>query len=111
MIEVTTSASDQLKKVLEEESEPDAALRIIVVPAGNGVQYMLSIEKESKKDDLTIEADGVRIVVDSDSAPLLEGSNIDFVDGLDRSGFVINNPNIQGGGGCGCGGNCSCGGH
>ena len=52
----------------------------------------------------------LRVVVDTDSVPLLEGAEIDYTDSLTRSGFVITNPNIApSGAGCACGGNCGCG--
>ena len=75
--------------------------------AGGGAQYMLSLEENVKSTDSIIDASGVGLVVDNDSLPLLDGSEIDYVDGLMKSGFVINNPNFLaegGGGGCGCGG-------
>ena len=54
---------------------------------------------------------GIQVVVDPDSAPLVAGSEIDYIEGLMRSGFVISNPNApQAEGGCACGGQCSCGG-
>ena len=82
---------------------------------------MLTLEKDPKADDAVIRTNGVSIVIDPDSAPLMEGAEIDFADGLMKSGFVINNPNVEAmggcacgaeGGGCGCGGGgCACGGH
>ncbi len=78
---------------------------------------MLGLEKEPKEDDIVVEADTIKVLVDAESAPLIEGSQIDYIEGLMRSGFVISNPNFQGGcgcggGGCGCGGGgCGCGGH
>lgn len=113
MITVTDIAAEKLKGILEEEGQPEAALRVIVVPNGNGAQYMLALEDAIATDDLVVHEHGVRVITDLDSAPLLEGAEIDYSEGLMRSGFVINNPNIQsmGGGGCACGGNCGCGGH
>ncbi len=113
MINVSEMASEKLKSIMEEEGQPESALRIIVVPGPHGgAQYMLSLEKETKADDAVIEAYGVRLLIDSDSMPLLEGSEIDYVDGLMRSGFVISNPNFMvEGGGCACGGQGGCGGH
>ena len=61
---------------------------------------------------MVVETSGVSILVDSDSAPMMEGAEIDYIDGLMKSGFVINNPNIQAASGCGCGaggGGCACG--
>lgn len=118
MITVTTNAADKLKEILVEEGQPEAALRVIVVPNGSGAQYMLTLENETQDDDIVMHENGVRVLVDNGSVQLLEGAEIDYMEGLMRSGFVINNPNVQasgqscgcGGGGCGCGeGGCGCG--
>ena len=122
-ISVSALAAEKLAEVLAEEGQPDAALRVIVVPNGHGAQYMLSLEDAVAEDDLVLHASGVRVVADADSAPLLDGASIDYSEGLMRSGFIIENPNIapSGGGGCGsggcggggcggggCGGGCGC---
>ena len=109
MIEVTPEAVEKMKAILVEEKAEDSAIRVVLVPAGQGVQYMLTLESEPKEDDVIAHDDGVRVLVDSDSAPLMQGAQIDYVEDLMRSGFAITNPNIQSGGGCGCGGNCACG--
>ena len=112
MISVTTLAVDKLRGVLEENQKPDSSVRVIVDASHGGVQYMLSLEDEAKVDDTVIQADGLKFLVDADSAELVDGAEIDYVEGLMRSGFVISNPNFStgGGGGCACGGNCGCGG-
>ena len=106
MIDITSEAAEQLKSILQEEGEETSALRVIVMPGGNGgVQYMLSLESDVREDDVSMDTDGIKVVVDSYSVPLLEGAKIDYVNTLMRSGFVISNPNfVGGGGGCGCGG-------
>ena len=113
MINVTAMAADKLKEVLEQEGQPEGSLRVIVVPNDHGAQYMMSIEEDAKSDDLVVHQNGVKVLVDADSAPLLDGAEIDYTEGLMRSGFIINNPNIMssGSGGCACGGSCGCGGH
>lgn len=119
VITVTALAAEKLAEVLAEEGQPDAALRVIVVPNGHGAQYMLSLEDTIAEDDLVIYESGIRVIADEDSAPLLHGASIDYSEGLMRSGFVIENPNIATGQGCGCGsggcgcggGGCGCGGH
>ena len=112
MITVTDTATEKLKEILDEEGQPEAALRVIVVPQGGGAQYMLALEDGLADDDLLLHDMGVRVIADIDSAPLLDGAVIDYSEGLMRSGFVITNPNIETvTGGCACGGNCGCGGH
>ena len=118
MISISPLAAEKLKDILVEQGEEGASLRVILMPGANGgAQYMLALEKEAKADDMVVRTEGVSILIDPDSAPLMEGAEIDYMDGLMRSGFVINNPNIQSGGcgeGCACGGGgggCACGGH
>ena len=122
IIEITPLASDKLRDVLNEKGQDGAMLRVMVAPGGHGgFQYMLGLESAAKDDDIIIEADGLKVLVDPESAPLVEGAQIDYIDGLMRSGFVISNPNMtDGGGGCACGGGgcgggegggCACGGH
>ena len=120
MINISDVAVEKLKGILEEEKASGASLRIVVTPgAGGGLSYMMTLEQEVKEEDSVVHANGVSIVVDRESAPLISDVEIDYVEGLMRSGFVINNPNFEfegggcggGGGGCACGGQCSCGGH
>ena len=112
MITVTDTATEKLKEILDDEGQPEAALRVIVVPQGGGAQYMLALEDGLADDDLLLHDMGVRVIADIDSAPLLDGAVIDYSEGLMRSGFVITNPNIETvASGCACGGNCGCSGH
>ena len=110
MIEVTTEALEKLKSIMEDEEAEESALRVVVVPSGQGVQYMLTLESEQNEDDVLTVVDGVRVLIDADSAPIMQGARIDYVEDLMRSGFTIDNPNVATDMGCGCGGNCSCGG-
>ena len=112
LIEVSELAASKLIDALNEQEGDGGMLRVMVTPTPNGgYQHVLGIENQPNDDDIVIEAHGVKVVVDGESAPLLDGAEIDYVDGLMRSGFVISNPNIEhsGGGGCG-GGGCACGG-
>lgn len=118
LIEVTDLAARKLGEVLSEHDKPGNMLRVMVMPGpGGGLQYMLGVEEAARDDDIVIETDSVSMLVDADSAPLIDGASIDYVEGLMRSGFVISNPNAPvagcacGGGGCGCGGGGDAGGH
>lgn len=128
LLEVSELAAQKFKEILSEEGEDDGLLRVAVMPGPQGgIQYMLGVESEAGEEDIVIEMHDIQVLVDSDSAPLLDGASIDYMEGLMRSGFVISNPNFQpagggcacgghgGGGGCGCGGGggggCGCGGH
>ena len=114
LLEVTDLAAQKFKDIIVEQGESDEGMLRVMVMADphGGVQYMLSVEDEAEENDFVVEAAPIQVLVDADSAPLLDGSTIDYMEGLMRSGFVISNPNLQGGGGgCGCGGGgCGCGG-
>ena len=123
IIDVTPQAAEKLEAVIKEHEDDGALLRVMVSPSQNGgFDYSLGVEKEAGEDDLIVETETIQVLIDRESAPLIEGSKIDYVEGLMRSGFVISNPNFMpegegggcacggGGGGCGCGGG-GCGGH
>ena len=111
-MEVTTLAIEKLREVMEEQGEQESSLRVIAIPAETGgLQYMLTMENESQADDTVLQMDGVRFLMDSDSAPFLEEATIDYVENFGgQVGFVINNPLFASGGGCGAGCGCGAGG-
>lgn len=77
------------------------ALRIAVEGGGcSGFQYDIRLD-EPAEDDLILEGQGERVVVDSISLPFLTGATIDFSDELIGARFVIDNPNASSS--CGCG--------
>ena len=108
-MEVTTLAIEKLKEVMQEQGETEGSLRVVAIPAETGgLQYMLTMETESQADDTVMSQEGVKFLMDSDSAPFLEEATIDYVENLGgQVGFVINNPMFSSAGGCG--GGCACG--
>ena len=110
LIEVTDTAARKLVEVLADQNKPGNMLRVMVMPGqGGSLQYMLGVEEQAGEGDVVVETESVSMLVDADSAPLIEGASIDYVEGLMRSGFVISNPNAPVGG-CACGGGGGCGG-
>ena len=102
VIALTDSAISKVKELIAAESEENLALRVAVRPGGcSGFSYEMFFDTDRADDDLTVEADGVSVVVDPSSAPLLKGATLDFKDGLQGAGFSINNPNATRS--CGCG--------
>ena len=113
IVDITPLAAQKLKDALQEQGQSGALLRVMPMPGPHGgFQYAMSIEEESKDDDFVMSIEDLTVLVDSESAPLVEGAQIDYMEGLMRSGFVISNPNVElAGGGCGGGGGaCGCGG-
>ncbi len=102
IVTITDRAAEKAKNLLETRGLSTGALRVFVVGGGcSGYQYGMALAQEEEEGDLLIEESGVRILVDADSAPLLRGAEIDYVDDLMKSGFTIFNP--QATKSCACG--------
>ena len=103
MITVTDTAANKVKELLQAEGADDLALRVAVRPGGcSGFSYEMFFDGDVASDDeLATFGEAVRVVVDAQSAQLLEGATLDYTDGLDQSGFAITNPNATRT--CGCG--------
>lgn len=102
MFTVTTKAADEIKKLLSEENIPNAFLRVRVVPGGcSGFSYEMGFDDETEDSDQLFEKEGVKVAIDELSLPYLQGAVLDYKDGLNGTGFSINNPNATGS--CGCG--------
>ena len=102
MITLTDTASHKVKELIKAEGDQALALRVAVRPGGcSGYSYEMYFDKDFTPEDTLADNDGVRVVVDSASAPLLKGASLDYKDGLQGAGFAINNPNATRS--CGCG--------
>ena len=102
IVTITARAAERARDLLAKREMPDGMLRVFVVGGGcSGYQYGMSIATESETDDLVVATEGVRIVVDPESVPLLSGAEIDYVEDLMKSGFTIYNPTAVSS--CACG--------
>jgi iron-sulfur cluster assembly protein len=91
---ITDKAADRVRNLLHEKEMHAGALRVFVVGGGcAGYQYGMALAPEIETDDIILEYEGVKVVMDPDSAPLLEGAQVDFVEDLMKSGFTVYNPN------------------
>lgn len=102
MIMVTENAATKVRELLDQEGE-ELALRVAVRPGGcSGFSYEMFFDAEFADDDVAAEQpNGVKVVVDATSATMLGGATLDYKDGLQQTGFSIDNPNAQRS--CGCG--------
>ncbi len=101
-IELTPAAVEAIRSAIQSEGESGDSLRVSVVGGGcSSYQYNLDFEKEVRMGDLTIQFGDVQVVVDPISAGYLKGTTIDYVSGLNGTGFKFNNPNAKRT--CGCG--------
>lgn len=90
-------------------TKPTKGIRLVVKQGGcNGYEYGMEVASAPKANDITIEQGDVRMYVDSDSLPLLDGMVIDFIEGVMESGFKFTNPNAKDT--CSCGKSFSAGG-
>ena len=101
MLTITSRAEGKIRELRQEE--PDTiGLRVFVKGGGcHGYQYGMSFESKMSEDDTLIEKGDVRVIMDSQSAPLLTGTEIDYVESIQGSGFAIKNPQAKTT--CGCG--------
>ena len=101
MIVLTDSAVSKIKNLSSEKAGEGQLLRIFVEPGGcSGFEYGMSFD-EPKPEDHRLEDKGVCFLVDPTSFDYLDGSIVDFDDGLSGKGFEIKNPNASST--CGCG--------
>jgi iron-sulfur cluster assembly protein/iron-sulfur cluster insertion protein len=101
-ISLSDAAAAKVASLLEQEGNEALALRVAVRPGGcSGYSYEMFFDSEIADDDIVREHDGVKVVVDPASAELLNGSTLDYTDGLQDAGFHISNPNATRT--CGCG--------
>ena len=103
LVELTERAAEKVREIQSTEPEGEAGVLRIAVQGGgcSGFEYGLGFDRGALEGDHELEQHGVTIVVDPFSAPYLTGATIDWLDGLQESGFKIENP--QATSSCGCG--------
>jgi iron-sulfur cluster insertion protein len=100
-ITLSPRAARRIAQILSTEAA-QALFRVSVEGGGcSGFQYRFDVTKERAPDDMLIERDGARVLVDPVSLGFMQGAEIDFVDELIGAQFKINNPNVTAS--CGCG--------
>lgn len=101
-VEVTPTARAQVLEIMTKQGKSGSTLRLFVQGGGcSGLAYGMSFDQQESGDEVAFEGEGLTVVVDRASAPLLEGVQVDYLLGLDASGFKISNPNAKS--------TCSCG--
>ena len=103
MINITPTAVEKVKTVMEQEKEsmPQGGLRIYVQGGGcSGFSYGMVLDEVSEGDQV-FEREGVKVIVDPMSMKYLENAEVDYKEDLMGGGFAIKNPNATST--CGCG--------
>ena len=101
-VSLTDTAAAKVKSLLGQEGRDDLRLRVAVQPGGcSRLFYQLYFDERFLDGDVTVDFDGVEVIIDGMSVPYLDGANIDFKDTIAEQGFTIDNPNAAGS--CACG--------
>ena len=100
---LSASAARRITKVVIDAGNPDLMVRLEVLGGGcSGYQYKFGFDdKRDAAEDIVIERDGAKLVVDTTSLGFLAGSEVDYGESLMESGFKVTNPNASSS--CGCG--------
>jgi iron-sulfur cluster assembly accessory protein len=100
-IDLTPSAAARVAAIAARQGKP-AILRLAVEGGGcSGFQYRFGLAEAQESDDLSVERDGVTLLVDAISLDLVRGASVDYVEDLGGAAFKVTNPNATAG--CGCG--------
>jgi len=103
-VKLSEKAASEVKRIIQEQKlEEETMLRVSLVGGGcSGFSYKLEFDKAfDDKSDSKYDSHGVGVVVDKKSALYLDGTTVDFYDGLEKRGFTFDNPNAVKS--CGCG--------
>ncbi len=101
-IEFTANAAKKVQNLKDEEGNDALKLRVYITGGGcSGFQYGFNFDENINDGDTVVETNGVQLVIDPMSFQYLMGAKVDFVENLEGSRFVIENPNAQTT--CGCG--------
>ena len=101
-IMITTKAAEKVKEFMKQEGKDALFLRVYVSGGGcSGLSYGMGFEEKSDEDDEILEENGVKMLLDSYSVGHLKGTEIDYIESLNGTGFKINNPNVTKS--CACG--------
>ncbi len=94
MIELTDNAVSAVKKAIAKSGKDGAGFRIMIENGGcAGFKYKIGLDAAPRDGDAIVDSQGVRVFVDPQSAPMLQGVTIDFVEEVGRAGFSFQNPN------------------
>ena len=101
-VTVTEKASEKIIQFIKDDKDGGKYLRMYVQGGGcSGLSYGMGLEKKPEDDDIVLEQNGIKVLIDSYSINHLQGANVDYVESLMGSGFKITNPNVKK--------SCSCG--
>jgi iron-sulfur cluster assembly protein len=102
-VTLTEKAASEVKKIITEQNLPEGTVLRVGVQGGgcSGFSYSLGFDTSTSEKDRVLDVHGIKLAVEKKFDPYLEGTVVDYYDGLEKRGFVFNNPNVVKS--CGCG--------
>lgn len=101
-VNFTDKAVEKFIDIKTKEKKDLSFLRLKVIPGGcSGFKYDFSFDENKQDQDVIIEKENLKILVDKDTINFVKGAKIDYIESLQENGFKISNPNAQST--CGCG--------
>jgi iron-sulfur cluster assembly protein len=102
-VTLTEKAAGEVKKIMTEQNLPEGSVLRVGVQGGgcSGFSYSLNFDTSTSERDRVTDVHGVKLAVEKKFDPYLDGTVVDFYEGLEKRGFVFNNPNVVKS--CGCG--------
>jgi iron-sulfur cluster assembly protein len=102
-VSLTEKAAAEVQKIITEQNLPEGTVLRVGVQGGgcSGFAYSLNFDTSTSDRDRVVDIHGIKLAVDKKFDPYLDGTVVDFYEGLEKRGFVFNNPNVAKT--CGCG--------
>ena len=102
MINLTPAAVKAVQRFMRGSETPIAGLRLAISGGGcSGLKYGMKLEAQKAEDDWELDVDGIKLLVDPMTYPMIDEVTVDFIDTLTHTGFSFDNPNASA--------KCSCG--
>lgn len=94
LVKLSQSAATKVLSLLQRQGRPEGVLRVAVIGGGcSGLQYKMDLQDAPAQRDIMVHSMGVKVVVDPKSALYVTGSELDYVESLEETGFKVHNPN------------------
>ncbi|MCD8534640.1 MAG: iron-sulfur cluster assembly accessory protein [Verrucomicrobia bacterium] len=94
LVKLSERAAHKVQTLLERQGRPSGVLRVAVIGGGcSGLQYKMDLQDTPAQRDILVHSQGVQVVVDPKSALYVTGSELDYVETLEETGFKVHNPN------------------
>lgn len=102
MLTLTDTSIEKIQDMAEKENLSDASVRVSVVGGGcSGFSYSLEFDTDTREGDQVLDTGKFKVYIDPMSYQYVQGTNVDYVETFNYSGFHFDNPNAKRT--CGCG--------